>query len=310
MERPYLEKAADILTCARAKGFGVSPRQIAEWHRRGLLEKPKQMHIRGGTETRYPCGTCHQLQVLLHLMSKHKRNFEMIGWLMAMGGYRVHQSYWRKPLEAYIAEWECVRENFAIESDDCEIELSDEFLDGIEAADWSKAKAGWIKRSRRHLQQDDFSAMMSLLTNVAIGTFERNTGSEESQAIDRKVTEQTFGLAAPSKKKKNYFSFEGKKIPADEFLEKLESIGSHFKHPSLFQLVYSLPDADVLSILLVGNRLIYGTLDMINNQSSGGKLGEVANSVFESPQPKVLAGIAFLAGVMFGGASCHTSQAQ
>jgi hypothetical protein len=300
MERPHLEKAADIIACVRAKGFKVSPRQIAEWHRRGLLEKPQQVHIKGGTETRYPCGTCQQLQVLLHLRRTYKRDFEMIGWLMTMGGYRVDGLYWQKPLKDFIADWKRVRESCATTSDDDEIELSEEFLDGIEEAYWSKAKAGWIKRSRRHLRPDDFSALTSLLTNVAIGAFQQNYGSEESQAIDRKVIEQTFGLAAAAKKKKNAFLFDGKEIEAEEILEKLDIVSSLFKQEYPFHLVDTLPDTDVLTMLQVGNRLIFGTLDLIDTSSSGGKLGEVANSVFLSSPPKVLAGIAFLAGIMFG----------
>lgn len=308
MDRPYLEKAADIVACARAKGFDVSPRQVAEWHRRGLLERPKQMHIKGGTETRYPCGTCQQLQVLLHLRKKYKRDFEMIGWLMVMGGYRVDKCYWQKPLEAFIADWERVRENFSTESEDYEIELSEEFLDVIEEADWSKAKAGWIKRSRRHLRQDDFMALMSLLTNVAIGAFAQEFGTEESKKIDRKVTERNFGLAAPNKKKRNSFTFEGQEISASEVITHLNRISMIFSQDNPFHLAHSLSDADVLGILQVGNRLIYGALYMLPTSSAGGNFGEVASSALLSSPPKALAGIAFLAAVMFGATSCHASQ--
>ncbi len=267
------------------------------------------MHIKGGTETRYPCGTCQQLQVLLHLRKKYKRDFEMIGWLMAMGGYRVDKCYWQKPLEAFIADWERVRENFATQSEDCEIELSEEFLDVIEEADWSKAKAGWIKRSRRHLRQDDFLALMTLLMSVAIGAFAQEFGTEESQEVDRKVTEQTFGLAAPHKKKKNSFTFEGQEISANEVLTHLTRISKGFNQENSFHLVHSLPDEDVLKLLRVGNRLIYGTLYILSTSSAGGgNFGEVANSALLSSSPKALAGIAFLAAVMFGGTACHASQ--
>ena len=69
------ERREAVIHGAAAVGYGVTPLQLARWHRAGLLPKPRQHPLgRGrGTETRYPPGTLLQVVALCRLREEERR---------------------------------------------------------------------------------------------------------------------------------------------------------------------------------------------------------------------------------------------
>jgi hypothetical protein len=69
------ERREAVIHGAAAAGYGVTPLQLARWHRAGLLPKPRQHPLgRGrGTETRYPPGTLLQVVALCRLREEERR---------------------------------------------------------------------------------------------------------------------------------------------------------------------------------------------------------------------------------------------
>ena len=66
------EPADRIVEIAREKGLTLSRRQLAEWHRHGLIPKPRQLRLgRGkGSESIYPSGTTGQAMTCVVLMAE------------------------------------------------------------------------------------------------------------------------------------------------------------------------------------------------------------------------------------------------
>src|ERR1700685_3963705 len=95
----YDESADWIVQQARQKGVTISRRQLADWHRAGLISKPKQERLGQGKGSRsvYPRGTLHQSIMCSQLMARVGRTGG-VGWELWMRGFPVLESYWRDPL--------------------------------------------------------------------------------------------------------------------------------------------------------------------------------------------------------------------
>jgi hypothetical protein len=150
----YCEPPAEILATVRARGFSLKERQLADWHRNGLLPQPKKVGLgRGrGTVTCYPRGATRQAYDLLRLRKEYgRRNFGMIGWMLSMRGYDVDPRYWKDPVTDAVNDWDKIAQ-FTETDDDGTTQLSDRFfnsLTGIPRTTLNRTALGvFLKRLR------------------------------------------------------------------------------------------------------------------------------------------------------------------
>lgn len=96
----YSESVGAIIAQAEGHGLKLTPRCIAEWHRAGLLPRPKKQGLgRGkGSASLYPIGTAEQA-IACHKELAQIRNFEVAGWQLWLRGFCVADEYWQKPIE-------------------------------------------------------------------------------------------------------------------------------------------------------------------------------------------------------------------
>src|SRR5208282_3006868 len=94
------EPADRIIELASKEGVTLSRRQLAEWHRYGLIRKPKQSRLgRGkGSESIYPRGTARQAMACAVLMARFTSK-RRVGWELWVLGYPVAERFWRAPLK-------------------------------------------------------------------------------------------------------------------------------------------------------------------------------------------------------------------
>jgi hypothetical protein len=94
------EPADRIIEAALNAGFPLSRRQLAEWHRHGLIPKPKQLPLgRGkGSASIYRHGTTRQAITCAILMIRFG-SLRRVGWELWVLGYPVAERLWRPPLK-------------------------------------------------------------------------------------------------------------------------------------------------------------------------------------------------------------------
>ncbi len=95
----YAEEADWIVERARQQDVTFSRRQLADWHRAGLIPKPDREFLGGpeGTKSMYPRGTLRQAIACAALMD-HFGETDRVGWELWMRGFKVAERYWRAPL--------------------------------------------------------------------------------------------------------------------------------------------------------------------------------------------------------------------
>ena len=95
----YDEPADWIVEQARHQGVTFSRRQLADWHRAGLIPDPDRNYLGGrdGTESIYPSGALRQA-IACAILMKQFGSIERVGWELWMRGFSVPDQLWREPL--------------------------------------------------------------------------------------------------------------------------------------------------------------------------------------------------------------------
>src|SRR5262245_23849578 len=95
-----------LIAIAKAHGYTVSKRQLAEWHRAGLLPEPEQIYgERLGSGVVYPPGTEERLLALCEARKRHPRSMEDTAWSMWWQGLDVPMHFVRDLLNRVVARW-------------------------------------------------------------------------------------------------------------------------------------------------------------------------------------------------------------
>lgn len=177
-----------LLGLTRAHGYEVNKRQLADWHRYGLLPEPERRFLgRGrGSESVYPMGTDEQLLALLEIHSGEKR-LDHVAWQLWWRGFPVSLDVVR----SFLTE-------LAAEVDSHTPYIAD--LGSRQLSSWAKSiaeesrEAGLDKpvgRSRKRLGRIQFPAFVRVLLRVWGGVY---TPGESEFGSDTQLVEQAYGV--------------------------------------------------------------------------------------------------------------------
>jgi len=191
----YDEPADWIVEQARQQGAILSRRQVADWHRAGLIAEPKREFYGGaeGSRITYPHGTLRQA-IACSILMKHFGSVERVGWELWVRGFPVAERHWREPLrEAH----EMFRQFFSFATDEGDAdedgpELSD-------AADELIAKVGEMPPARmgiarRRLRSSGFKELLGIVASAAIGAFKLTEGSSSESADPANLMARLVGV--------------------------------------------------------------------------------------------------------------------
>ena len=178
----YDEPADWIIDQASQRGAILSRRQLADWHRAGLIAKPHREFFGGpdGSESIYPGGTLRQA-IACSVLMKQFGSIERVGWELWMRGFTVAEHYWRGPLrEAH----EVFRQLAAIAADAENENLEDDGSWQSDAVDRLIETVGNLPRApgrlgvaRRRLRGGRFNELLSIGISAATGVFEVSEGA-------------------------------------------------------------------------------------------------------------------------------------
>jgi len=185
----YDEPGDWIVEQASQQGATISRRQLADWHRAGLIGKPDRefLGVTDGSESIYPHGTLHQA-VACPILLKHFGSVERVGWELWMQGFKVAEHQWREPLrQAYemlrLFLWTVASGEDGDEDDGGpeQSEAADRLIETIGERLETPRRLGV---ARRRLRRDGFKEFLSIVTSAAIGAFKISEG-EASESGDR-----------------------------------------------------------------------------------------------------------------------------
>jgi len=295
----YCERASEILALAKAEGFPLTERQLADWHRKGLLPQPKQVALgRGrGTVTCYPDGTIKQAHDLLRLRKVYGRNFEMIGWMLAMGGYDVEPQYWREPVKEAMNDWRGFL-RLTDKDDDGALQISEYFYDLSDTIPWPTMKRTPIGPLLQRLRAEYRETFLGTLMNVRLGhPAITNSWDNQTQKADLDIIGLALGLQQPRKKRKKPFEYDDRTIEVADFRVELDKFAVMIARIDLNNYVKNLSDKDLLIGLQRFSPKLWITIN--NLLAADHRFAKSAVKVLFTDKPKLRASVAVLGAFYF-----------
>src|SRR5262245_48303612 len=114
---PPRETNDTLIAIAAAHGYAVSKRQLAEWHRAGLLPEPEQVHgERRGSTSLYPPGTAERLLALCGCKQRYRHHLGDVAWCLWWQGGDLPMQFVRGPLARMVAKWRGGRHELTAEA--------------------------------------------------------------------------------------------------------------------------------------------------------------------------------------------------
>jgi hypothetical protein len=191
-----------LIEAAAEAGFVVSKRQLAEWHRAGLLPTPRRVPRVGtspGMRSVYPPGTADQLLALCRCRERYPHRRDELAWSLWWAGYAVPMRYVRPVLEGARSSWQQgldeLRRLAATPADDPDA-VSEALLDLLDRTATARLATKTLRQARKRLGRDRFPTLVRVILQVASGTFEGYsvdavTGTDEAE---RRLVEAGLGL--------------------------------------------------------------------------------------------------------------------
>ena len=208
------EPADKIIEIARDEGIVISRRELSEWHRCGLIRKPRQLHLGQGkgSGTIYPRGTARQAITCAVLMA-HLRSKRKVGWELWVRGYPVAERYWRAPFKRALKAFRSLSSYFADSADPTDgvpalSDQADEFFS--EVALRPKAPKGW-GIARRRLGQKRFEDLLAIILSTAIGSFEVSEDGASGPASPTRILARLLGVEAGLSRCRRSWKLPGKR---------------------------------------------------------------------------------------------------
>ncbi len=205
-ERADGETNDQLIEAAAAGGYTVTKRQLAEWHRAGLLPPPQQVFgEHAGSMSLYPVGTTDRLLALCAVRKQWRRNAD-VAWGLWWAGYDVSEGYVREPLQRVAADWgrgmqqlrELLGRTAATQSNETDSDaLSDAFFEFIDQAASSRISKAAIAQARKRVGRERFPTFVRVIIEVVTGTFTGYTVDAVTDTKDeeRQLIEVALGVA-------------------------------------------------------------------------------------------------------------------
>ena len=202
------ETTDEVIAFAAARGFEVTRRQLAEWHRAGLLPKPDPAYGgRPGSTSIYPHGTGERVVAICELKKTSRSNADL-GWGLWWTGFAMPEQFVRKPLEAAALEWKestsQIQRLLGVErseaddgsSDGAEPIPTDELLDLLDRMMTARELRKVMTQARKRVGRERFPTVVLVLARVLTGNF---TGYHvdpvtRDKEEERALVEKALGL--------------------------------------------------------------------------------------------------------------------
>jgi hypothetical protein len=202
------EAKEHLIAAAADAGYAVSKRQLAEWHRAGLLPEPEQVYgDRPGSSSVYPVGTVTRVLDLCALRKKWRRDVD-VAWGLWWAGYDVPEAFVRGPLEQVAAtSREAIRQlrellgksdsNGNATTDDDLPDAFFDFFDFVDTMGSARSTRKVIMQARKRVGRERFPQFIQVLVEIMAGTF---TGYRVDPVTDtadeeRWIVETGLGIA-------------------------------------------------------------------------------------------------------------------
>ncbi len=221
----------ELIASAAAHGYTVSKRQLAEWHRAGLLPLPKQEHgDRAGSTSVYPPGTTERLLTLCACRQRHRHNMSDVAWCMWWQGWAVPMHVVRGMLSQVAARWsKGIREITAdapsgVADTSATPKLSRLAKTIIRKADKVRIADRVMLGARKRTGSGSFPTFVRVLLEVGVGAFAGfdAAASPQTAAEDRAIVEKGLGF---KRARKDRLSDAGPWLTGDTG-EVLQQLGS------------------------------------------------------------------------------------
>jgi hypothetical protein len=305
----FCEKASDVRAFLKINGFKATDRQLAEWAKKGLLQTSRQVRLgRGkGTVTCYPSGTMNQALDVMRLKCVYGRNFPMIGWMLAMGGYEVDQRYWKDPVQEVMADWTSFEELLEVQEDGS-VESSEMLYDIAEAPDSETV----LRRSPiwpvlKRMRPSERGLLFRVIANVRAGQNAlTGTWDDEEARKDKDILGLALGLRQPHKKRKSPLLWDGRQIETDELLAELNRLAEQTRQLDVKQCIENAGDEKLLLGLRRVSLLVWLNRDRIVGCEHG--FTKATAILFYRDKPKRHAALALLGAYYFGLIALEDSQ--
>ncbi len=189
------ETSEDLIRLARDSGFDVSATQIADWHRSGLLPRPRQVGLGRGRGTRsvYPVGTGQRLLALceVHLAGGGK-HLDRVAWRLWWDGHAVKMSGVREFLDRVAEEFDRIVRALR---DPETGELSDAAWERLDRAATMRLDKP-LARTRKRVGSGRFVTVLRVMYEIAAGVYDPAETAYDARetGTDRHLMEKAFGL--------------------------------------------------------------------------------------------------------------------
>jgi hypothetical protein len=178
-------RADDLIAAAATHNFTISRRQLAEWHRAGLLPTPEQTYgDKAGSTSVYPTGTALRLLALCECRRRHPRSLDDIAWCLWWAGFDVPEGTIRRLLERGATMWRDqtgqLRHLLAQSESGADAgagsDVDEELTNALEtflyrmSIERSPRKA--LAQLRKRVGRERFPTVVRVMAEVVTGTFE------------------------------------------------------------------------------------------------------------------------------------------
>jgi hypothetical protein len=261
----YDEPADTIIDLAAKEGITLSDRQLAEWHRAGLIPKPKQQRLGRGKGSRsvYPNGTLRQAIACSTLMHQFVSK-DWVGWELWVRGYPVREEHWRNPVgmahktfELFFASvTEC---SDAGDEEPPEVsDAGDELIANVADRLYAPERMG---RARRRLGRERFNEFLGIAISAMIGSLKITEGVEDESTGPVQVLARLIGVD-PGKHKPLIPDSPVLKVTGEAVAENLEAMAQYL--PRIVTSISSdtIDESELVSARCAGPLADYSLRDL------------------------------------------------
>ncbi|MDQ2745593.1 MAG: hypothetical protein M3Z66_25335, partial [Chloroflexota bacterium] len=164
------ETKEDLLAAMEGR-HPLTHRQLARWHRKGLLPQPTQVSLgKGlGSQSVYPAGTRLQLEALCRIhFTDGERRMPYVARRLWWEGFDVSLDALLEAVMPLAELWEGIRAGVDPET----ASLSDEAWDIVNKSGATRSKGRTIGQARRRIGKQNMSGFMRNLVEIFSGRFE------------------------------------------------------------------------------------------------------------------------------------------
>lgn len=195
----------DLIALAAEHGYSVSKRNLAEWHRAGLLPRPVQRPHVGtspGSDSVYPPGTSQRLLAVCRCRERYPHNMQRVAWCLWWEGGDAPMQHVRGLLARVAGQWSEQLRAFVKGGTSkpgkvpAQRRLSRKAVEIIDRADSVRIAHPVLRSARKRTNSMNFPTLVRVMFEVAVGAFSGfSMSSPETAAEDREIVEKGLGLS-------------------------------------------------------------------------------------------------------------------